>query len=210
MKRTLPYILFLLSFVGFSQEDSPVSVSLDTARIRLGEPVEYTISVEGIRNVDFPKLERLGALELLSSKKADTFSDRLEKKYLLTGFDSGSFYVPKQQVFLKDKAYFTDSLLVQVATVAVDTLKQKPFANKPIVEEPWVFDDFKPYLSNLIHFVGYFTAFGGRLFCVQKILQNGNGTSKGKHSSLPRSPSKIGTPRQKAALAKQPNKGLLR
>ena len=106
MKRTLPYILFLLSFVGFSQEDSPVSVSLDTARIRLGEPVEYTISVEGIRNVGFPKLERLGALELLSSKKADTFSDRLEKKYLLTGFDSGSFYRPKTASFSPRQSLF--------------------------------------------------------------------------------------------------------
>ena len=168
MKRTLPYILFLLSFVGFSQEDSPVSVSLDTARIRLGEPLEYTISVEGIRNVDFPKLERLGALELLSSKKADTFSDRLEKKYLLTGFDSGSFYVPKQQVFLKDKAYFTDSLLVQVATVAVDTLKQKPFANKPIVEEPWVFDDFKPYLSNVLLLLGILLLLAAGYFVYKK------------------------------------------
>jgi hypothetical protein len=168
MKRILPYILFLLSFVGFSQEDSPISVSLDTARIRLGEPLEYTISVQGVGNVGFPKLERLGTLELLSSKKADTFADRLEKKYLLTGFDSGSFYVPKQQVFLKDKAYFTDSILVQVATVAVDTLKQKPFANKPIVEESWVFDDFKPYLSNVFLLLGILLFFAAGYFVYKK------------------------------------------
>ncbi|MDG1503641.1 MAG: hypothetical protein P8Q27_03710 [Flavicella sp.] len=168
MKRTLPYILFLLSFVGFSQEDSSISVSLDTARIRLGETLEYTISVQGIGNVGFPELERLGALELLSSKKADTFSDRLEKKYLLTGFDSGSFYVPKQQVFLQDKAYFTDSLLVQVATVAVDTLKQKPFDNKPIVEEPWVFDDFKPYLSNVFLLLGILLLLAAGYFVYKK------------------------------------------
>ena len=168
MKRTLPYILFLLSFVGFSQEDSSISVSLDTARIRLGETLEYTISVQGIGNVGFPELERLGALELLSSKKADTFSDRLEKKYLLTGFDSGSFYVPKQQVFLQDKAYFTDSLLVQVATVAVDTLKQKPFDNKPIVEEPWVFDDFKPYLSNVFLLLGILLLLAAGYFMYKK------------------------------------------
>jgi hypothetical protein len=154
--------------VGFSQEDSPISVSLDTARIRLGEPLEYTISVQGIGKVGFPKLERLGTLELLSSKKADTFADRLEKKYLLTGFDSGSFYVPKQQVFLKDKAYFTDSILVQVATVAVDTLKQKPFANKPIVEESWVFDDFKPYLSNVFLLLGILLFFAAGYFVYKK------------------------------------------
>ena len=168
MKRRLSYILLLLCFIGFSQEDSPISVSLDTARIRLGEPLEYTISVQGIENIGFPKLERLGALELLSSKKADTFADRLEKKYLLTGFDSGSFYVPKQQVFLQDKAYFTDSLLVQVATVAVDTLEQKPFANKPIVEEPWVFDDFKPYLSNVFLLLGILLFFAAGYFAYKK------------------------------------------
>ena len=59
MKRTLPYILFLLSFVGFSQEDSPVSVSLDTARIRLGEPVGIH---DFCRRYSQCRLSKIGAL----------------------------------------------------------------------------------------------------------------------------------------------------
>ena len=49
-------------------------------------------------------------------------------------------------IFIRNRAYITDSILINVATVAVDTLQQKMFPIKSIQSEPWVFDDFKPYL----------------------------------------------------------------
>ena len=72
------------------------------------------------------------------------------QKYIITGFDSGAFYIPQQQVFVKNQAFLTDSLLVNVATVATDTAKIKKYPIKSIKKEPYVFDDFKIYIYLLI------------------------------------------------------------
>jgi len=56
----------------------------------------------------------------------------LIQKYIITGFDSGAYYIPQQQIYVKNQAYLTDSLLVNVATVAIDTTKIKKFPIKTI------------------------------------------------------------------------------
>jgi hypothetical protein len=43
----------------------------------------------------------------------------------LTQFDSGRHVVPSIKIFINSKFFLTDSLLVEVANVQVDTLKQK-------------------------------------------------------------------------------------
>ena len=48
--------------------------------------------------------------------------------------------------FVKNQSYLTDSLLVNVATIAVDTTKIKQFPIKSIKSEPYVYDDYKNYL----------------------------------------------------------------
>ena len=92
------------------------------------------------------KLENLTKLEVVKDIKIDTFKNSLVKKYLMTGFDSGAFYIPTQQIFIKNRAYLSDSVLINVATVSVDTTKQKMFPIKSIQTEPLVYDDFKPYV----------------------------------------------------------------
>ena len=80
----------------------------------------------------------------------DTLGNMLVQKYIITGFDSGAYYIPQQQVFVKNQAYLTDSLLVNVATVAIDTTKIKKFPIKAIKAEPYTFDDFKIYVYILL------------------------------------------------------------
>lgn len=154
MKKHLAYILIFISYMGFSQQDISVFTELDTTQIRIGEQFQYKITIDKNENVIFPELTNLGKLEVITSKKIDTTQSSFVKKYVLTGFDSGSFYIPKQQIFIQNKAYFTDSLLVHVANVPVDTLKQKLFGIKGIAEEPMVYDDFKPYFYWVYLFVG--------------------------------------------------------
>jgi hypothetical protein len=154
MKKHILYIFIFISYLGFAQQDISVLTEIDTTQIRIGEQFQYKITVDKIKDVGFPELSNLGQLEVVSSKKIDTTLNTLVKKYVLTGFDSGSFYIPKQQLFIQDKAYFTDSLLVHVATVSVDTLKQKLYGIKTIAEEPMVLDDLKPYLYWIYLFVG--------------------------------------------------------
>ena len=144
MKLKTLFFLLLVSTLTYSQK---VSVAIDTTDIRIGEQFLFKIVIKDTANVIFPeKLENLTKLEVVKDVKIDTFKNSLIKKYLMTGFDSGAFYIPTQQIFIKNRAYLSDSVLINVATVSVDTTKQKMFPIKSIQSEPLVYDDFKPYL----------------------------------------------------------------
>ncbi len=138
-------LILLLTIVSFSQKRPLVNAEIDTTNIRIGEQFNLKISVNEIKNVIIPKLELKG-LEVVDTAKTDTLKNSLVKKYTITGFDSGSFYIPQQQIFVKNQAFFTDSLLVNVATIAIDTSKIKKFPIKSIKSEPYVLDDFKGYI----------------------------------------------------------------
>jgi len=138
-------LILLLTIVSFSQKRPLVNAEIDTTNIRIGEQFNLKISVNEIKNVIIPKLELKG-LEVVDTAKTDTLKSSLVKKYTITGFDSGSFYIPQQQIFVKNQAFLTDSLLVNVATIAIDTSKIKKFPIKSIKSEPYVLDDFKGYI----------------------------------------------------------------
>ena len=144
MKKFLVYILFFVGFIGWSQEN-PVSIQLDTTNIRIGEQIQFKILVNETANVVFPKLQldSLGKVEVVEVLPTDTLKNRLEKKYLLTSFDSGQYVIPQQNVLVNSKKFLTDSLLLNVATIKVDTTKQKMFPIKSIQREPKTFDDYK-------------------------------------------------------------------
>ena len=100
-------LLFLLacSNVSFSQQ---VKVETDTTNIRIGEQFLFQITISDTANVILPeKLENLKNLEVVEDFKIDTFKNSLIKKYLMTGFDSGAFYIPTQQIFIRNRAYLT-------------------------------------------------------------------------------------------------------
>ncbi len=143
MKKYILLIFLCVSSFAFAQE---VKVKVDTTNIRIGEQFNFQISVNDTANVIIPKLENLKGLEIVEDIPTDTLDKNLIKKYLLTSFDSGAYYIPSQQVFIRNRAYITDSILINVATVAIDTTKQKMFPIKAIQSEPFTFDDFKPYI----------------------------------------------------------------
>jgi len=144
MKKQLLYIFLFITTLSFAQKPM-VNAAIDTTNIRIGEQFQLKISVNDIQNVIIPKIALKG-LEIVDSTKVDTVENTLIKKYTLTGFDSGAFYIPQQQIFVKNQAFLTDSLLVNVATIAIDTTKVKKFPIKAIKSEPYVFDDYKLYV----------------------------------------------------------------
>ncbi|PKV66000.1 MULTISPECIES: hypothetical protein [unclassified Polaribacter] len=148
MKKYILHIFLLISIIAFGQNPM-VKAQIETSQIRIGEQFNLRISVNEIENVILPKLELKG-LEVIDSAMIDTLGNMLVQKYIITGFDSGAYYIPQQQVFVKNQAYLTDSLLVNVATVAIDTTKIKKFPIKAIKAEPYTFDDFKIYVYILL------------------------------------------------------------
>lgn len=137
MKKQIYLLLLLLSTAVFAQQKQVVT-SIDTLKNKIGAEFKLSIktTVDASSKVIFPNLKNVGALEVIRSYPVDTakVDGRYEliKKYGLTQFDSGRYVVPSIKIFINSKPFMTDSLLVEVANVKVDTLKQKMFDIKDI------------------------------------------------------------------------------
>ncbi|WP_212906148.1 hypothetical protein [Capnocytophaga stomatis] len=137
MKNILLYTLLMLVTTLNAQE---IKFEADTKEIKIGEQIKYKISVEASDGelVLFPEGQTFMPLEMIRTSPTDTITKgeklRLEKEYFLTQFDAGSYTIPRQRIKVNSKDFFTDSLLIEVRSVAVDTLKQPLYDIKPIVE----------------------------------------------------------------------------
>ncbi|SDQ11250.1 BatD family protein [Flagellimonas zhangzhouensis] len=134
-------ILFLLicPLIGFAQSSPNVSVDVDTLSIKIGEQIQYAITVEAdsLDVVHFPEGQTFSPLETVEAIMADTIKNNekviLQKIYSLTQFDSGAYTIPPQRIAINEQPFFTDSFQVKVADVVVDTTKQKMYDIKPLI-----------------------------------------------------------------------------
>lgn len=150
---TFTVILVFLSAGLIAQELPVVKAKVDTTKIRIGEQINYELRVENAETgVQFPELEldNSGRIELVVANPTDTLKNQLIRKYVLTSFDSGQYVIPAQRIRIWSQEYLTDSIVIDVATVAVDTTKQAMYPIKAIQREPFTFQDFKKYLWWLI------------------------------------------------------------
>ncbi|WP_019669231.1 hypothetical protein [Eudoraea adriatica] len=134
----LLYILFFANPV-IAQLQPVIHSKADTTNIKIGEQIKFTVTVEvdSTAQVFFPEGQTFSPLETVEAFKTDTTrkKDRitLQKIYALTQFDSGSYVLPAQRIEINGDGFFTDSLQVDVATVAVDTVNQKMYDIKPLI-----------------------------------------------------------------------------
>ncbi|CEN34338.1 conserved membrane hypothetical protein [Capnocytophaga cynodegmi] len=137
MKNIFLYALLFL-VVGLNAQE--IQFEADTKEIKIGEQIKYKISVETSEGepVLFPDGQTFMPLEMVRTSPTDTIIKgeklRLEKEYFLTQFDAGKYTIPRQRININSKDFFTDSLLIEVRSVAVDTLKQPLYDIKPIAE----------------------------------------------------------------------------
>lgn len=152
MKQFL-YILLLLSSIGFAQS---LETKIDTTKNKIGAQFTLTMKVKSASNakVDFPKDKNFGAFEVVESYPIDTVKEesRLEliKKYGLIQFDSGKYVIPRMPILVNGKKLLSDSIKVEVFNVKVDTLKQKMFDIKPIIEAEKPMGNWWKYLLGVI------------------------------------------------------------
>ena len=132
----LSLVFFLFSFFSFAQ----VTSSIDSTSIKIGEQITYKIEVETdtVNTVIFPEGQTFMPLEMIESYQPDTTKYdakyKLIKKYGLTQFDSGKYVIPKQKIIIAGKTFATDSMLVEVNDIVVDTTKQKLYDIKPMMD----------------------------------------------------------------------------
>ncbi len=129
MGRIIALLLFLVA--GYAQ--AQVRAELDSTKIKIGEELRYRLVVESDTTdlVQMPEGQTFLPLEVIESYPIDTSYNQqrqtLIKEYGLTQFDSGQYLIPRQRVVIGEKAFFTDSLLIEIEDVVVDTTKQKMF-----------------------------------------------------------------------------------
>lgn len=141
MKYFFTSICCLLGMMMMAQTKPSVSIQADTTHIKIGEQLTFTIKAPKNKQVTFTKLE-LDSLEVAEDLPADTIGNSILKKYLITGFDEGEYYIKSQKVFLDTKEYFTDSLLVNVASIKVDTTSLAPYyKTKALETESYTFGE---------------------------------------------------------------------
>ena len=99
------FLFSLFSFFSFSQ----VTSSIDSTAIKIGEQITYKIQIEtdSTQFVVFPEGQTFLPLEMIESYPIDTTKHdvkfRLIKKYGLTQFDSGVYFIPRQKIIIGDK-----------------------------------------------------------------------------------------------------------
>lgn len=136
------YYIVLLLFTTTLFAQKRVETSIDTTKNKIGAQFNLTLRtvVDTTETVVFPSGNNFGRMEVIRNYVVDTIKKdnryELIKKYGLAQFDSGKYTVPSLKVFINKQPYFTDSLSVEVANVAVDTLQQKMYEIKPIIGAP--------------------------------------------------------------------------
>ena len=141
MKRIV-YIFLLLFFSVVSAQQNRVAISIDTTKNKIGAQFNLTLktNVDTLSTVVFPSGLNFGPLEVIRNYVVDTIraNNRYElvKKYGLAQFDSGRYTIPPLRVLIDKKPFMTIPITVEVANVAVDTLKQKMYDIKPIIAVP--------------------------------------------------------------------------
>ncbi len=108
MTRKAIAILILLSFsivtAGFGA-DARLEVRLDRDQARIGEPIVYTLRVPAApgESVVFPEPAdgRFGDFEINRSSEETREDGVRERRYLLQGFETGSFAIPAPEVTIR-------------------------------------------------------------------------------------------------------------
>ena len=144
VKLFLYLSFFLLSIYVFPQEIQ-TEVHVDTTDYLIGDFIDYRVKVDHKKNIEVfsPSIkDSLKKLEVITSlpveKTENEKSITLTYKYILSGYDSGSFVIPSFLISYKTKDdtalsfISTDSLIISIHTVAVDTTAEIKDIKEPL------------------------------------------------------------------------------
>ena len=144
-------IIILFAFactISYAQSPS-VEVKTDATHITVGDKINYFIEASipkdaSLQWATFP--DSFNQLEIVEKGKIDTVASadqiNYKQKLWVTGFDSGAFMIPSFRFVAnhKDRSQilFSDSILIHVSTVAVDTTQPyKDIKNIITVKKTW-------------------------------------------------------------------------
>jgi len=162
----IAFVLVLVTGRQSSYAQTSVRAFTDAKKITIGDQVRLWLEVKPSSPKDkilWAKIpDSLNGLEIVEQGKIDTIASKdsfvLRQRLMVTGFDSGSYYIPSFRFQVNSNGqlseYTTDSLLIQIQTVAVDTTKAfKPI--KEIVEVQFSIWDYWPVMLAALLLIGF-------------------------------------------------------
>ena len=152
------WILSISSLIGQSANfdaNIDITTSIDTTQVKIGEEINYKINIysKNKYNIRFDENPNFMPFEILKSYPFDTIieSSTISKEYSLINFEPGEYWIPRQKIYFNQSLKFSDSLLVIINDVVIDTTKQKLFDIKPIIP---VNRNYQKLITNI--FIGLF------------------------------------------------------
>ena len=166
-KLRLIIVFFICASVPiFSQQEPVISSSVDTTSIKIGEQINYEIKIkiDSTSVFQFQENQPINPFEIIEEFKIDTFIEagdiNFTKKFSITFFEPGSFSIRSPKILVNDILYYSDSILIDVINIKVDTVSKKFFDIKNITElqknnEGWWKKYFLGFFVFTMIFVGH-------------------------------------------------------
>lgn len=138
---------------GAQTPRAELTTAVDSLSVLIGAQLNYTLQIkaDSTDQVLFPERTSFLPFEIIEDFPLDTLKAQTHylytKKYALIQFDSGRYWMPQQRVIVNGQSLLSDSIEVEVRDVVVDTLKQKMYAIKPLIE---VERNYDKWIRNLL------------------------------------------------------------
>ncbi len=141
MKQLLA--LLLISNFSFAQ-----TANLDTNSILIGEQINFSISNEISATEAWPTYEEflVEGVEIIKEGKLDTSENLISQNFIITAWDSGSYYIPPIAFSATSK---TEGLLLNVQTITLEEGAQLKDIKQPM-EAPIGWSDIWPWLLGIL------------------------------------------------------------
>ena len=138
---------------GAQTSRAELTTAVDSLSVFIGAQLNYTLQIkaDSTDQVLFPERTSFLPFEIIEDFPLDTLKAQTHylytKKYALIQFDSGRYWMPQQRIIVNGQSLLSDSIEVEVRDVVVDTLKQKMYAIKPLIE---VERNYDKWIRNLL------------------------------------------------------------
>lgn len=141
MKKIISLWIFTTYFLAAQSPNFDpnidISTLIDTSQVKIGEEINFKIDIysKNEYNIRFDENPNFMPFEILKSYPSDTILElsKISKKYSLINFEPGEYWIPPQKIYFNQSIKYSDSLLIIVNDVEVDTVKQNLFDIKPII-----------------------------------------------------------------------------
>lgn len=148
--RTFLFGLFSMFIFLFSYEaNAQIKAEIDTANIKIGEPIHYRISIpiQPNQRISLPELKDTLSfhVEILDQKIDTVFENErkvLVQELTLTSFDSGEFLIRSLPVVIDSDTILSNSFTIKVEEVELNPEDLEGFPIKPIMGEEYTWKDY--------------------------------------------------------------------